>query len=172
MHPLRKRFATKPAHKATPRHHDDNHHEDQSSQTRGLSASVRFFVDFVIGVTVSSVARKQARAARLALTGSGGNVLHVLVSATGDGESYKLIAHSNDMCLFTGSSPGLYVVDQTPRELEHSIYLYMSERLAGDSAVRAQIFRESATVFELPVLEGDSAGGPRSLKPRASAATG
>lgn len=169
MHPLRKRFATKPAHKPTPRHHDEEH---QNAEVRGLNAAVRFFVDHVIGVTVSSVSRKQARAARLALTGSQGNVLHVLVSASGDGDSYKLIAHSNDMCLFTGSSPGLYVVEQTPRELEHSIYLYMSEKLAGECEVRAQIFRESATVFELPVLEGDSAQGPKSLKPRASAATG
>lgn len=161
---LKKRIGFKPAHKVAARHQDD------SFEPRGLNATVRFFVDHIIGVAVSAVARKQAQAARLAITSSSGNVLHVLISTVGEGDSFKFVAHSNDMCMFVGASPSLYVVDQTSRELEHSIYLYISEKLAGERSVSAKIFRDSGTIFDLPVLEGSSDAGPTGLKPRTGVA--
>lgn len=164
---LKRRIAVKPQHKVVPRHNDDPNYE-----ARGLNAAVRFFVDHVISVAVSSVARNQAQTARLAITGSSGSMLHILVSTTGEGENFRFVAYSNDMCLFTGSSPSLYVANQTPRDLEHSIYLYVSEKLAGEGWINVQIFRESSTLFELPVLEGSSNAGPRGLKPRLGMATG
>jgi hypothetical protein len=164
---LKKRVALKPPHKLATRHVEES--AGHLAESRGLNAAVRFFVDHIIGVAVSSVARKQTQTARLAVTGSSGSVFQVLISAMRD-EGF--VAYSNDMGLLLGASSGLYVVNNTPRELEHSIYLYMSERLAGEGSVRAQIFRESASVFELPVLEGSSNEGPRSLKPREGAAAG
>jgi hypothetical protein len=100
------------------------------------------------------------------VTGKSGTNLHVSVATTGDEENSNLVAYNNDVCLFMGSSPTLYVVNQTARDLEHSIYLYISERLSGECSVTAQIFRETGTMFELPILEGSSELGPRSLKPR------
>lgn len=138
----------------------------EESTPRGLTADVLFFVDHAISLAVDSVARKQAERARLMVTGKSGTHLHVSVSATGEGEDTRFVAYNNDMCLFVGSSPSLYVVDPCSRELEHSIYLYISERLSAESAVTAQIFRETGTMFELPILEGNSELGPRSLKPR------
>lgn len=150
------------------------HYQDESSRSeqRGLDATVRFFVDHVISVAVSSVARKQAHTARISVTGKSGSVMHVLISTTGEQDAISFVAYTNDMCLFVGSSPSLYVVDQTPRGIEHSIYLYMTERLKGESSISAQIFRESTSLFELPVLEGNSKDGLNSIKPRTVAATG
>lgn len=176
---LKKRLPTKSMHKVAVRHNDDVHHHRccdeagaESQQPRGLNASVRFFVDHIIGVAVSSVARRQASSARLAISGSNGTVLHIFISTVGEGDSFKFVAHSNDMCMFVGASASLYVVDQTARELEQSIYLYISERLDGEQSIRAQIFRDSGTLFDLPILEGSSDAGPRSLLPRAVVVNG
>jgi hypothetical protein len=150
------------------------HYQDETnrSEQRGLDATVRFFVDHIIGVAVASVARKQAHTARITVTGNSGSVMHVLISTLGEKDAMSFVAYTNDMCLFVGSAPSLYVVDQTPRGIEHSIYLYMSEKLKGESSIAAQIFRESTSLFELPVLEGNSDEGLNSIKPRAAAATG
>jgi hypothetical protein len=143
-----------------------------SAEQRGLSPTVRFFVDHIISVAVASVARKQAHTARLTISGKSGSVIHVLISTVGADDTMSFIAYTNDMCLFVGSSPSLYVVDQTPRGIEHSIYLYVSEKLKDESSVSAQIFRESSSAFDWPVLEGSSDAGLNTLKPRAVAATG
>jgi hypothetical protein len=144
----------------------NSHSSEIDAAPRSLAADVLFFVDHAISVTVASVARKQAQKARLMVTGKSGTNLHVSVGTTGEGDSCHYVAYNNDMCLFVGSSPSLYVVNQTARELEHSIYLFISERLSGEPSVSAQIFRETGTMFELPILEGSSDLGPRSLKPR------
>jgi hypothetical protein len=146
--------------------------ENLKSEQRGLSGTVRFFVDHIISLAVAAVARKQAHTARLTITGASGSLMHILISTTGEPDCVSFIAYTNDMCLFVGSSPSLYVVDRTPRGLEHSIYLYVTEKLSAESSVSAQIFRESTSVFELPVLEGSSDGGVQSIKPRTAAATG
>ncbi len=142
------------------------HTVEETQSKRSLQADVLFFVDHAITVAVSSVARKQAQSARLMLTCKSGANLHVSVGTTGEGEGFRFVAYNNDMCLFVGSSPTLYVADQTAREIEHSIYLYLSERLCGEPSVTAQIFRETGTMFELPILEGSSVLGPNSLKAR------
>lgn len=143
-----------------------------SAEQRGLNPTVRFFVDHIISVAVGSVARKQAHTVRLTITGKSTSILHVLISTIGEDDKLSFIAYTNDMCLFVGSSPSLYVVDQTPRGIEHSIYLYVTEKLKEERSVSAQIFRESNSTFELPVLEGSSEAGLNTLKPRAVAATG
>lgn len=139
---------------------------EQLPKRAGFKADVLFFVDHVIAIAVASVACKQAQRTRLAVTGKSGTNIHISVSTTGDGDNHRFVAYNNDMCLFVGSSPTLYVVNQTARELEHAIYLFISERLSGEHAVTAQIFRETGTMFDLPVLEGNSELGPRSLKAR------
>jgi hypothetical protein len=136
---------------------------------RALKAEVLFFLDHAISLAVGAVARKQAHSARLMINGKTGVNLHVCVGTTGEGDSTNFVAYNNDMCLFMGAAPTLYVVNQTAREIEHSIYLFVSERLAGESSVTAQIFRETGTMFDLPILEGSSDLGPRSLKPRQNA---
>lgn len=155
------------------RHVQAHHQNDETaSEQRGQDATVRFFVDHIISIAVSSVARKQAHTARISVTGASGAMMHVLISTLGEKDKMSFVAYTNDMCLFVGSSPSLYVVDQTPRGIEYSIYLYMWEKLQGESSISAQIIRESASLFELPVLEGNSKEGLNSIKPRAAAATG
>ncbi|HEY9793862.1 MAG TPA: hypothetical protein V6D22_25930 [Candidatus Obscuribacterales bacterium] len=136
---------------------------------RGLSPSVRFFVDYSISVAVNSVVRKQAARTKLVITASEGLTLNVMISTLTDSSETKFVAYSNDMSLLLHDLTGLFVINQTPRELEHSIYLYLSERLHGETAVRAEIIRESNSVYGLPVLEGRSQEGPRSLRVKASA---
>ena len=132
--------------------------------TRGLSSSVRFFVDYSISVAVNSVVRQQALRTKLVLNGSDGLTLNVMISTLNDEVGSKFVAYSNDMSLLLNDLTGLFVINQTPRELEHSIYLYLSERLSGHTSVRARVIRESNSVYGLPVLEGCSDDGPRSLR--------
>jgi hypothetical protein len=143
---------------------------EEPCQARGLSPCVRFFVDYSISVAVNSVARKQALRAKLLLSGSNGLTLNVVVSTLEDASGCKFVAYSNDMSLFLNSSTGLFVINQTPRELEHSIYLYLSERLTGQESVGAEVVRESNSSFGLPVLAGCSEEGPRSLRVKGSSA--
>lgn len=152
------------------------HKEEQEAQTpeaievqsRGLDADVRFFVDHVISTAVGSIARQQSERVRLCINGEAGLALRLLISSQIDSDGIKFVAYSNDMCLFVGSAPSLFVTHANPRELEHAIYLYASEYLAGQTSVSAQIFRETASMFELPVLEGASVDGPKSLTSKAA----
>jgi hypothetical protein len=138
-------------------------------EPRGLSPSVRFFVDYSITVAVNSVARKQALRAKLHLKGSKGLRFNVVISTLSDATGCKFVAYSDDMCLFLNSPSGLFVINQTPRELEHSIYLYLSEHLAGQDCVQAEVIRETNSAYALPVLEGSSENGPRSLQIKGAA---
>jgi hypothetical protein len=82
-------------------------------------------------------------------------------------ESFRFLAYTNDSSFFGSSAPSLYVMDQSSRELEHSIFLFLSERLAGHDSVSAHIYRESAgAMFALPVLHGCSDEGTNSIKER------
>ena len=144
--------------------------EPIASSDRGLKADVLFFVDNAIAIAVAAVERGQALRSRLSINTGSGVSLHISIASTGEGENHRFIAYNNDMCLFVGSSPTLYVVNQTAHDLEHSIHLFVAERLRGEHLVSAQIFRETSTVFELPILEGSSHLGPSSMKPRRNGA--
>jgi uncharacterized protein YacL len=94
---------------------------------------IRFYLDRIIGAAVSSVARKEAQSARLKVTTTTGNTLNVLIATNGEGDAQRFVAYTNDM--------SLYVVDQTPRGLEYSIYVYMAEQLVGQNHVDVQVFQ-------------------------------
>jgi hypothetical protein len=132
-------------------------------ETRGLKAPVRFFIDYCISVAVNSVARKQALRVKMNLRGSSGLRLSLGVSTTDQSGGTKFVAYSDNIYGLLGCESGLFVIDETPRELEHSIYLYLSEHLAGQESVVVEISRETNSRFALPVLEGCSQNGTRSL---------
>jgi hypothetical protein len=136
---------------------------DQPSEARGLNSGVRFFVDYSISVAVNSVARHQALRAKLNLSTPGGFIWKVVIGTTCESEQEKFVAYSDATSLFLKPSNGLFVTNDTPRELEHSIYLYLSEKLCGQDLVEAEVIRETNSMYGLPVLVGSSDEGPRSL---------
>jgi hypothetical protein len=143
-----------------------DHQRGQHAERRGLTASVRFFVDYSISVAVNSVARRQAQRAILSISCLDGLQMKVFISMKNEPSGPKFVAYSGDMSCFLNPSAGLFVVNETPRELEHSIYLFLSEQLRGHDSVRAEVHRETHSVYGLPVLEGCSDDGPRSLHVR------
>ena len=138
--------------------------EPVPEEGRGLKAQVRFFIDYSISVAVNSVARKQAPRAKLNLNASAGLSLSIVISTLTNEGNTKFVAYSDDMCRFMSSATGLFVMNESPRELEHFIYLYLSERLAGQESVSVVLERESNSIYALSVLEGCSDDGPRSLQ--------
>jgi hypothetical protein len=140
---------------------------EEPLERRGLEGAVRFFVDRAISIAVMSVTRKHCHRSRLTVVCKNGISYHVTIFAstqqTETGLEEAFIAHSNDMCFFTGETPSLYVVYQSARELESAIYLYLTDRLITQDSVRAQIYRERGDV-DMPILEGTSDEGPASFQ--------
>ena len=134
-----------------------------SEESRGLQAPVRFFIDYCISVAVNSVVRKQALRTRMTVSTPEGRCLSLVVTTTEQSGETQFVAYNDNLYGLLCRDSGLLVANQTPRELEHSIYLYISERLSGQQTVTIEIKRETNSVYALPVLRGCSDQGVRSL---------
>lgn len=101
------------------------------------------------------------------LRGSSGLRLNLVISTTDQSGDLRFVAYSDNIYGLLRCENALFVMNETPRELEHSIYLYLSERLAGQESVSVEIVRETNSQFSLPVLEGCSENGTRNLAAKA-----
>jgi hypothetical protein len=138
---------------------------------KGLRPEARFLLFKAVDLAVLSIASGEAQKVRLSAAVLNGSPIHIWLfpqdSKCGTHDLPVIVAHSNDMCLFTGGPPSLYVKQHAGGELENSIYLYLAEHLSGQKVITVQIFREGKN--EMPVLEGRSDEGSGNLSPKSHA---